>query len=180
MPVLLRALSSEDTEQVHALISDIRVVQDMLIPLATDVEHSRAFVEASSADTETYITRAITIKEDGSLVGLCGLAIQHDYEAGEIWYLLDPECWGRGIALEAVVELLRIAFADLELHRVWATCCPENPASANVLAKAGMRLEGRHVRNLLIQGQWRDSNEYAILEDEWRATLGARPRALGA
>jgi RimJ/RimL family protein N-acetyltransferase len=152
----------------------------MPIPLATDIEHSRAFVEASIADTETYITRAVTVKEDGRLVGMCGLSVQHDYEAGEIWYLLEPECRGQGIASETVAELLRIAFADLELHRVWATCCPEKPASAQILAKAGMRLEGRHVRNLLIQGEWRDSDEYAILEDEWRASLGARPRALGA
>ena len=158
--------------------TDLRVVADLPIPLATDIEHSRAFVEASLPDTDAYITRAIVPKDDGELIGLCGISVQRDYEAGEIWHLLDRSAWGNGVAFEAVAELLRMAFVDLELHRVWAACCPENSAAARVLVKAGMRLEGRHIRNLLIQGAWRDSDEYAILEDEWRATLGARMRAL--
>jgi len=47
----------------------------------------------------------------------------------------------------------RIGFSEMSLHRIWATCLPENPASARVLEKAGMRKEGFLVKNLKIHGE---------------------------
>lgn len=42
------------------------------------------------------------------------------------------------------------------IHRVEATVLESNEASRRVLAKIGFREEGRLVRNLHINGQWRD------------------------
>src|SRR5665213_2292539 len=43
---------------------------------------------------------------------------------------------------------------------------PENPASARVLEKVGMRKEGFLVKNLKIHGVWKSSFLYAMLADE--------------
>jgi RimJ/RimL family protein N-acetyltransferase len=59
-------------------------------------------------------------------------------EEGEIWYLVEPESWGKGIATESVNHLLDFGFGELGLHRIWATCLPENPASARVMEKVGV------------------------------------------
>jgi len=88
-------------------------------------------------------------------------------EEGEIWYLVKPESWGKGIATEAATHLLDLGFGELGLHRIWATCLPENPASARVLEKVGMRKEGFLLRNLKIHGVWRSSFLYAMLAEEW-------------
>ena len=40
-------------------------------------------------------------------------------------------------------------------------------ASARVLAKVGMRYEGRMRETRLIRDGWRDSSLYSILEQEW-------------
>jgi RimJ/RimL family protein N-acetyltransferase len=101
------------------------------------------------------------------LVGLGGLVILRGASDGEIWYLVSPEWWGRGIATQAATQLLRFGFAEMHLHRIWATCLPENPASRRVLEKAGMRQEGFLVKNLKIHGEWRSSFLYAILDEEW-------------
>jgi len=53
------------------------------------------------------------------------------------------------------------------LHRLWATCLPENPASARVLEKVGFRREGLMREALRIHGQWRDAFLYAMLSTEW-------------
>jgi len=71
-------------------------------------------------------------------------------EEGEIWYLVDPEFWGRGIATEAVKQLLDFGFGELALHRIWASCLPENPASERVLQKVGMGREGFLIKNLTL------------------------------
>ena len=101
-------------------------------------------------------------------MGLCGVVILRGAEEGEIWYLVEPESWGKGIATEAAKHLLDFGFGELGLHRIWATCLPENPASARVLEKVGMRKEGFLVGNLKIHGVWKSSFLYATLAEEWR------------
>jgi ribosomal-protein-alanine N-acetyltransferase len=67
------------------------------------------------------------------------------------------------------MSLLEFGFAELGLHRVFATARPPNVASWRVLERIGMRREGHLVRHRWMKGTWHDSYLYAILEDEWRA-----------
>ena len=77
----------------------------------------------------------------GDLVGP-GVAIPRGAkEEGEIWYLVSPESWGRGVATEAAKRLLEFRSGNIGAPAEWATCLPENPASARVLEKLGMRKE---------------------------------------
>jgi ribosomal-protein-alanine N-acetyltransferase len=43
---------------------------------------------------------------------------------------------------------------------------PENQASRNLLRKLGFREEGRALRYLQINGEWRDHLLFALLQDE--------------
>jgi ribosomal-protein-alanine N-acetyltransferase len=101
---------------------------------------------------------------------------------GEIGYGIHPRAWGRGLATAVGQELLRIAFEQHGLHRVYATCDPRNVASARVLAKIGMTHEGRMRETALIRDGWRDSDLFAILVHEWercRASDARGPRTDG-
>lgn len=165
----LRPLLTEDIDAVHALLSDMEVVRYMLLPLCSRDESVRFLEECiSEAAAEPYrsIVRAIVDGVTGNLIGLGGIAILRHWEEGELWYLVSPEYWSRGIATEAARRFLRVGFDELQLHRIWASCLPENPASARVLEKIGMRKEGYCVKNLRIQGEWKDSYLYAVLAGE--------------
>jgi RimJ/RimL family protein N-acetyltransferase len=169
----LRRLESRDIDAVHALISRMDVVRHMLLPLCSREESEKFLRDSlleSPSDPWRSIVRAITDDPRGDLVGLCGVAVLRGAEDGEAWYLVEPERWGRGIATEALKHLLEFAFGDLRLHRIWATCLPENPASARVLEKVGMRKEGFLVKNLKIHGVWKSSSLYAILAEEWKCS----------
>ena len=96
------------------------------------------------------------------------MVILRGAKEGEIWYLVEPESWGKGIATESVNHLLDFGFGELGLHRIWATCLPENPASARVMEKVGMRKEGFLLKNLKIHGVWKSGFLYAMLAEEWR------------
>jgi RimJ/RimL family protein N-acetyltransferase len=106
-------------------------------------------------------------KASQSVIGLVGLVINSRHQAGEAWYLLAPTYWGQGYVTEAVGALVAVGFSELGLHRIWATCLPENVASIRVLEKLGFRREGHQRRNLPIQGRWCDSYLYALLQEEW-------------
>ncbi len=173
--VRLRPVDTSDVDRAHEMLSDWQVVRFMLFPLYSR-EDTETFVHGAMNDTGSgawrSVVRAIVDAESEDLAGLCGIVILRSSEEGEIWSLLHPRFWGRGLATEAAVGLLRLGFGELGLHRMWACCLPENPASTRVLEKLGMRREGLRKANLKIHGEWKDSYQYAILADEWD---GGRP-----
>jgi [ribosomal protein S5]-alanine N-acetyltransferase len=156
------------------------VVRHMLLPLCSREESEKFLRDSlleSPSDPWRSIMRAISTGDGppGDLVGLCGVAILRGAEEGEIWYLVAPESWGQGIATAAAKHLLDLGFGELGLHRIWATCLPENPASAGGLEKVGMRMEGFLIKNLTIHGEWKSSFLYATLAEEWRQGPARRP-----
>jgi ribosomal-protein-alanine N-acetyltransferase len=58
------------------------------------------------------------------------------------------------------------AFGEIGLHRLEANIQPSNRASIALARSAGFRLEGFSPRYLLIGGQWRDHERYAITADD--------------
>jgi ribosomal-protein-alanine N-acetyltransferase len=168
--VRLRPLNWNDLEGVHELLSNWEVVEHTLFPLCSKQE-SEKFLREAINEPETAAWRSIVravVDPSVALAGLCGFMILRGSEEGEIWYVVKPECWGRGLATQAVAELIEFGFTQLRLHRVWASCLPGNPASVRVLEKLGLRREGLRKRNLKIHGEWKDSFLYAILADEWQ------------
>jgi len=168
--IALRRLQIDDLDAVHALISNMEVVRYMLFAVCSREESEKFLTESINESPSApwrSVVRAIVSGPGGELVGLCGIVNLRGNSDGEIWYLINPELWGKGIATNAVRRLLELGFSDMSLHRIWATCLPENPASARVLERAGMRKEGFLVKNLKIHGEWKSSFLYAILAEEW-------------
>jgi ribosomal-protein-alanine N-acetyltransferase len=185
--VLLRPLMAADADAVHAFLSDWSVVRYMALPYCATQEESRKCLSGLMADDPCVpwqsVVRAIARVDTGAVVGLCGIAIPRGSEEGELWYLVQRDHWGRGIAPAAARELLRIGFQGMRLHRMFATCLPENPASARVLEKIGMRKEGYQVEKLRIHGTWRDCCLYALVREAWDrqgAARGGETERLGA
>jgi ribosomal-protein-alanine N-acetyltransferase len=70
---------------------------------------------------------------------------------------------------EAVQEFVGMFLAQQkERPRTKFQLAADNVASARVLARLGMRLEGRLRDKEYFKGRWWDTLLYAILEDEWR------------
>ncbi|MGE5134935.1 MAG: GNAT family N-acetyltransferase, partial [Gemmatimonadota bacterium] len=86
----------------------------------------------------------------------------------EIGFTIAPEYQGRGYATEATRLLAGYLFAERGKHRVSARCDPRNTASAAVLARLGMRLEGHLRESTWAKGEWTDDLLYAVLDREWR------------
>jgi ribosomal-protein-alanine N-acetyltransferase len=75
---------------------------------------------------------------------------------------------------EGLTLVLDQAFIKLGLHRVEANVQPANAASLALVARLGFRKEGFSPSFLQIDGEWRDHERWAIVEDEWRHRV-ARP-----
>ncbi|MGB2694113.1 MAG: GNAT family protein [Dehalococcoidia bacterium] len=111
---------------------------------------------------------AITLPESGQIIGDAGIRrkTENDWEA-DIGYELAPEYWGNGYATEAARALVDMGFREWGLHRISSWCIADNVASARVLERLGLRLEGRLREADFFKGRWWDSLLYGLLVDEW-------------
>jgi [ribosomal protein S5]-alanine N-acetyltransferase len=127
------------------------------------------FIDQQQHDPRLKFQLALVLKDTGDLIGNCGIRRRApDAHEADIGYELAPEHWGRGYATEAVRAILRFGFVELKLHRISADLVADNAASARVLEKNGLQLEGRLRDKKFFKGRWWDTLLYAILEPEWQ------------
>ncbi|WP_306212115.1 GNAT family N-acetyltransferase [Actinoplanes sp. RD1] len=162
MTVALRPLTLDDIAAVHdyARLPESSPFQ----PWGPNTEEeTAAYVrEAVTAGPERLV---FAVLRDGGLVGTAELLLRGPTTA-EIGYVVHPAHRGQGVATAAARLLLRLGFDEYARHRVYATCDPRNLASAAVLRRIGMRYEGRMRGTMRLSTGWRDSDLYAILEDD--------------
>jgi [ribosomal protein S5]-alanine N-acetyltransferase len=127
------------------------------------------FMEQQQQRPRTKFQLAVVLRAEERLIGNCGLRLRHTGASeGDIGYELNPAYWGHGYATEAAQAMLGFAFVEMQLHRITANCLAENSASARVLEKIGMQLEGRLRQNEWFKGRWWDTLLYAVLFEEYR------------
>jgi RimJ/RimL family protein N-acetyltransferase len=113
---------------------------------------------------------AVLLRDTGELIGEVNLAwLSETHRQGEFGFVFNPAFHGRGYASEAAVQMLRLGFAELGLHRIIGRCDGRNEASARLMAKLGMRREAHFVQNEIVKGEWTDEIVYAMLSEEWSA-----------
>lgn len=137
-------------------------------------EHIEKSIKQQAETPRRFFDLAIVPRGETHLIGRCGLGVARPehFEAG-IWYVVSPEHWGKGVAVEAFSALLPFAFDELKLHRLFADIDPRNEASARVARKLGMTLEGVFRENYWLKGEWCDAAIYSLLDREWRARTSA-------
>jgi RimJ/RimL family protein N-acetyltransferase len=165
--LILRNLTDEDFDAVHAYASDPKVCTYMEwgpnTPEETRAHLARCIAEVTNPRPSW--TMALVQKSDQRLIGSCSLTIDVGVTPGaaSMGYVIHRELWGHGYATEAGKTMLAFGFNTLGLHRIWATCRPENTASAKVLQKIGMQYEAHLPRDKAFRGQWHDSLLFAAI-----------------
>jgi len=168
----LREFEENDWPAVHRYAGQEQVSRYQPWGPNTEAEsrnYVRQLIEGAAKADRTQFAFAVIWKESGKLIGAGELSIQNPANrVGEIGYILHPDYWGQGIATEMAKLLIRYGFDEWNLHRIFATCDPNNTGSQKVLEKVGMVYEGRLRENMRMQNGWRDSMIFSMLEKEWK------------
>jgi RimJ/RimL family protein N-acetyltransferase len=106
---------------------------------------------------------AVTLASTGDLLGSIGLEIRREHRRAELGYWIGVPYWNQGYATEAGEKVLRFAFEDLHLERVFAIHFDRNPASGRVMQKIGMKREGHLRHHMLKNGTAEDVSLWGIL-----------------
>jgi len=100
-------------------------------------------IEAGCA--QSWLIRS---RQSRQLLGMIGLRI--DGPTVTLGYCLARDAWGQGHASEAASAIVAAAANEPAIWRIQAFCHPENCASARVLEKVGLMLEGRLRRYMVL------------------------------
>jgi RimJ/RimL family protein N-acetyltransferase len=175
--LLLREYRAEDEDAIYLYASDPEVAR-FADWGPSDTSTIRANLQRRLKDQEIWprscVEPAVELVNEKCLIGGMRITIvDQANRTADFGYLFNRFYWNHGYATEAAQALLGVAFSDLNLHRVWATCDVRNRASWRVMEKLGMRREAHFKKDIFQKGEWRDSYLYAILADEWHAASSA-------
>ena len=111
---------------------------------------------------------ALILKEENKMIGTCGFTrFSFPNDSAEVGYVLNPEYRGRGLAPEALTEVLRFGFSVIGLNRIEAKYIVGNEASRRVMEKVGMRFEGVLRGGMKIKERYRDIGVCAVLAKDF-------------
>lgn len=166
----LRKMMVSDAMDMFAYAQNEEVTKYLTWKAHTDVMYTREYLQyiGTHYAIGDFFDWAVVLTEEDRMIGTCGFT-RFDYanNIGEVGYVLNPEYWGRGIAVEAVREVMRFGFETLQLHRIEAKFIEGNTASLRVMEKTGMRFEGYHRDSMLIKGTYRTIGVCGILREEY-------------
>lgn len=166
--LILRPWRMDDAESLYIYASDPDVGPPAGWQPHTSVENSREIIQSVLTAHETY---AVCLKTNGKPVGSIGLhrndLAEHDDEY-ELGYWIGKPFWGQGLIPEASRELLRYAFEELRMNRIWCGYYDGNEKSRRVQEKLGFvyhhTTDGIVVRQL---NEIRTGHAMLLTREEW-------------
>ncbi len=142
--LILRPWEETDAENLYKYAKDPKVGPVAGWPAHTSVDNSLEIIRNVLSAPETY---AVVDKQTGCAIGSIGIMIGSASNIGipdteaEIGYWIGVPYWGKGLIPEAVQELLRYAFEELCLDKIWCGYFDGNTKSKRVQEKCGFQYQ---------------------------------------
>ncbi len=168
--VKLRPLVVADAAHLVALLNDPAVSRNLRLRTPVTLAAEREFIAALAHATDQLVL-GITVKEDGRLLGVCGLhQIGDPARQAELGLFLGgPEEWGKGFGTEVTRLLCGHGFGVLSLNRIWLHVYVDNERGLRAYTRVGFQREGLLRQAALRDGQHVDVVTMGILRSEWAA-----------
>ena len=167
--LILRPWCESDAEDLYTYAGDPEVGPPAGWPPHTSVENSLEIIRTVLSAPETY---TVCLKESGKPIGSIGFHRNDLAEADdeyELGYWIGKPFWGQGLIPEASREMLRHAFEDLKMNRIWCGYYDGNEKSRRVQEKLGFiyqrKTEGIEVSLL---GEIRTGYSSLMTKERWQ------------
>ena len=172
MSVSLRKFMREDIPHKVRWINDPENNRFLHYALPLTEEGTESWFDRVK-DSPSRIDMTIIFR--GVPVGILGLLqINHQNRSAELYITIgEASCKGKGIAGEAIRQLLGYAYNEMGLHRIYLLTETDNLAAVRAYEKFGFRREGC-LRDELVNryGVFVSRYVYAMLKEEYEERYG--------
>ena len=170
--LVLRRWNQKDAEDLYRYACDPDVGPIAGWPPHKSIDESRAVIRDVLNGREAY---AICLKEDGRAIGAIELKLNGHTDLTdredecEMGYWLGKPFWGRGIVPEAVTEMLRRAFEDIGMQKVWVGYYEGNSKSKRVQEKCRFRFQRKSEGvDVPLMQEKRTGYVSSLTKDQWQ------------
>lgn len=168
--LIIRSPQASDIPRIVKFANNSKVA-DMTLNIPFPYEEEDAIFWINNANqglkNKSQFSCAICRKSTNEFIGGVSLRVNKRFNRAGLGFWIAEPFWNNGFATEAVEEIIKFGFEEVQLNKIIATHLPNNPASGKVMTKNGMVREGElkeHVRkneNYLSLIQYRiTKNEY--------------------
>ncbi len=188
--VRLRALELSDLERVYSWINDREVTRYVAARYPMSRADEERWLRGSSPNSfGGGVQLAIEVKSGeakngetkvGAHIGNIDLVEvrPEDRKAGLGVMIGDKDYWSNGYGTDAVITILRFAFHEMNLNRVWLHAFDFNERAQACYRKCGFQEEGRLREHYYTEGRYHDSVVMAVLRHEFDALHGVGETAV--
>ena len=170
--LILRRWEERDAENLYQYARDPAVGPIAGWPPHGSVEESRTIIQTVFCAQEAY---AVCLKGDNRAIGAIELKLnghtdmtERDDEC-ELGYWIGKPFWGKGLIPEAVREILRHAFEDLGMEKVWCGYYDGNIKSKRVQEKCKFRYQWTTKDiDVPLMGEKRTGHVSCLTRREWK------------
>ena len=171
--LILRRWEDSDAENLFECAKDPDVGPIAGWPAHRSIEESRDVIRNVFNSREAY---AICLKADSKAIGAIELKLNGHTDMTdredecELGYWLGKPFWGQGIMPEAVQEMLRHAFEDIGMSKVWVGYYEGNMKSRRVQEKCGFRYQWKTEEvDVPLMHEKRTGYVSSMTKEEWLA-----------
>ncbi|EJQ84023.1 MULTISPECIES: GNAT family N-acetyltransferase [Bacillus cereus group] len=109
---------------------------------------------------------SIMLNDNQKVIGTCGIWLM-PHNSASIGAVISPTYWGKGVIVEALEQVIKVGFQELNLNRIEGRCSVRNVASERVMQKLKMVYEGTLRQNVKMNNTYSDSKVYSLLKQEY-------------
>lgn len=173
--VRLRAREPDDVERAYTWINDREVTQFLTARYPLSRADEQCWLEGTATNGFAAGVHLAIETMGGVHIGNIDLTETRaeDRKAGLGVMIGEKEYWSNGYGTDAIVTLLRLAFAEMNMHRVWLLALDFNDRAIACYKKCGFQEEGRLREELFSGGRYHDLVAMGVLRDEFAALHGA-------
>lgn len=166
--LLLRELCAADADELFQVLSDDEtthfVPRERHIDKTATVNHIENLIKGMK-ENKSFVWSVIC-RAENRVIGTVNLHFKPD-KAASVGAVIHRGYWGKGIATEALKEVIGFGFDIMKLIRIEGKCESRNMASEKMLKKLGMSYEGTLRKEVIIKGISRDAKVYSLLSEEY-------------
>jgi len=140
----LAELTHDDAEFIFGLVNEPSWLANIGDRGVRTLDDARAYLTngpMAMYAQQGYGLWRVTRREDGAVVGICGLLKRDTLPDADIGFAFLPAYWGEGYAREAAEATLRYGFDTRRMPRIVAIVSPGNAASIRLLERLGFAFE---------------------------------------
>jgi RimJ/RimL family protein N-acetyltransferase len=138
------------------------------------LEHQNNWYAAISHNQSKSLMFSIVALNTGQLLGasgLCNIDWINQNADFSIYIGVEDLYIDEEFAPDASRSMIKYAFFELGLHRIWAEIYSFDIQKKKLLTDLGFRLEGQHRQTHWSENKWHDSLFYGLLGDEFKSFL---------